>query len=285
MRILIVGAAGRLGNRLVEVLRDIHDITGVDLPDFDMSDFNAVRAYISDTRPELVIVTAAWTDVDGCAREPQRAIGINGFGPQNIAVATAEIGASILYVSTNEVFNGDASRPYYEYDSTHPANPYGYSKLVGERAVMSLNPRHYIVRTSWLFAHGGKNFIQIILNAAEQGKTLKVVTDEVANPTYNDDLADAIAMLIQTGRYGIYHLVNEGGCSRYSFARYALDSAGYTDTPIIPISRYEWHRPSTPPLYSSLANLAGAQIGVRLRPWQEAVKAFLRKEGLLRQKA
>lgn len=280
MRILIVGAAGRLGSRLYELLSRTDDVIGVDLPDFDMTDFAAVQRFISEQQPEIVITTAAWTDVDGCALDPQRAIAINGFGAQNLVVATAAIGAAILYVSTNEVFNGELNRPYYEYDSTGAVNPYGYSKLVGERAVMSLNPRHYVVRTSWLFAHGGRNFLQVILNAASQGKTLRVVTDEVANPTYNDDLAEAINALVRTGRYGIYHLVNEGACSRYAFARYILDCAGYHDAPITPISRYEWHRPSKPPVYSGLANLAGASLGIRLRPWQEAVEAFLLKEGL-----
>jgi dTDP-4-dehydrorhamnose reductase len=188
----------------------------------------------------------------------------------------------MLYVSTNEVFDGRAKQPYREYDVTNPINPYGYSKWVGERAILNINPRHYIVRISWLFAHGGKNFIQAILGAAQAGKPLRVVTNEVANPTYNDDMALAITHLIHTERYGIYHLVNEGACSRYQFARYFLTKAGYADTPIHPISSHQWPRPSTPPDYAALSNLAGKHIGITLRPWQEAVDAFLEKEGLLR---
>lgn len=282
MRILVTGALGRVGSKLVEILANQHDVTGVDIPDFDLADFAATRAYITAYRPDIVLHPAAWTDVDGCSRDPEKAIRINGFGSQHVAVATAEIGAAVLYVSTNEVFDGTARRPYYEYDLQNPTNPYGYSKFVGERAVMSLNPRHYVVRISWLFAHGGKNFLHSILNAASAGKPLRVVTDEVANPTYNDDLAAAINQLITTGRYGVYHLVNEGACSRYTFARYALDRAGYSETPVTPITRHEWQRPSTPPLYCGLANLAGAQVGVQLRPWQEAVDAFLSAEGLLK---
>jgi dTDP-4-dehydrorhamnose reductase len=159
-------------------------------------------------------------------------------------------------------------------------NSYAYSKWVGERALVSINPKYYIVRTSWLFAHGGKNFIQSILSAAQAGKRLRVVTDEVANPTYNDDLAEAITRLIETERYGIYHLVNEGGCSRWTFARYALDKAGFVDTPIEQIMSREWPRTSVPPTYSSLSNLAAQQLGITLRPWQEAVDAFLQKEGI-----
>ncbi|HEX2623297.1 MAG TPA: dTDP-4-dehydrorhamnose reductase [Phototrophicaceae bacterium] len=281
MRILVTGALGRLGSQLVKILSTSQEVTGVDIPDFDLADFNATRAYVTQYRPDLVIHPAAWTDVDGCARDPERAIQINGFGTQHIALATAEIGAAMVYVSTNEVFDGALRRSYYEYDLQNPTNPYGYSKFVGERAVISLNPRHYIVRTAWLFAHGGKNFIQSILAAAATGKTLRVVTDEVANPTYNDDLAEAIEALITTGRYGIYHFVNQGTCSRYTFARYALDHAGYANTPLTPITRHEWQRLSTPPMYCSLSNLAGAQIGIQLRPWQTAVDAFLAKEQLL----
>lgn len=282
MRILITGAAGRLGGRLLEILSRRHDVAGVDVADFDISDFPVVRAYITAQKPEVVLHPAAWTDVDGCAREPEKAVRINGLGAQNVAQAAAEVGAAVLYVSSNEVFDGTAARLYYEYDRTNPVNPYGYSKMVGECAVAEVNPRHYIVRTAWLFAHGGKNFIQTILNAAAAGKRLRVVTDEVANPTYNDDLADAIAALIETGRYGTYHLTNAGVCSRYVFARYVLDRAGYSDLAIEPIMSREWPRPSQPPAYTGMANLAGEMIGVRLRPWQEAVESFLKREGLLK---
>ncbi|RMG76510.1 MAG: dTDP-4-dehydrorhamnose reductase [Chloroflexi bacterium] len=280
MRILITGAAGRLGGRLVDILRPSHDVISPTHNELDITDFPAVRDFIQAHQPDIVLHPAAWTDVDGCAKEPDKAIIINGYGTQNVAIASYEIGAAILYVSSNEVFDGGNNHPYREYDSPNPINPYGYSKYVGERAVLSLNPRHYIVRTSWLFAHGGKNFLQAILNAAELGKPLRVVTDEVANPTYNDDLAIAIAQLIEIGRYGIYHLVNEGAVSRYNFARYVLNHAGYTDIPIQPISSREWVRASRPPVYAELANTAARQIGITLRNWREAVNAFLEREGL-----
>jgi dTDP-4-dehydrorhamnose reductase len=281
MRILVTGAMGRLGGRLVEILTPRHEaVQGVGRSELDFTDFAAARAYTAAFKPDIVLHPAAWTDVDGCAREPERAIAINGLGAQNMALAAAQVGASFLYVSSNEVFDGKNTRPYTEYDVTNPINPYGYSKWVGEQAISRANPRHYIVRTAWLFAHGGKNFIQAILNGAKAGKSLRVVVNEIANPTYNDDLADAIAQLIETERYGIYHFVNEGACSRYAFARYVLDQTGFADTPITPISASEWPRPSTPPVYSSLNNLAGRAVGITLRPWQAAVDAFLAKEGL-----
>ncbi|MAS35729.1 MAG: dTDP-4-dehydrorhamnose reductase [Anaerolineaceae bacterium] len=288
MRILITGAAGRLGGRLVEILtQQGHDITGTDLAGdefehLDVTNYDTAHRFIVKLRPDVVIHPAAWTDVDGCAREPEKAIQINGFGAQHVALGAAAIGAAVVYISSNEVFDGKTDRPYREYDPTCPANPYGYSKWVGEQAVQHTNPRHYIVRTAWLFAHGGKNFIHAILNAVAAGKPLRVVTDEVANPTYNDDLAEAITQLIDTERYGIYHLVNDGACSRYDFARYFLDKAGHTDTPITAITSDQWPRASVPPAYAPMQNMAGQQIGVQLRPWQQAVDDYLAREGLLR---
>jgi dTDP-4-dehydrorhamnose reductase len=288
MRILVTGAAGRLGSRLVQLLTEQgHSVTGVDIvgenvEKLDIANFEHTREFIAGLQPDLVLHPAAWTDVDGCAREPEKAIAINGFGTQHVALGAAAVGAGILYVSSNEVFDGQARRPYREYDGTQPINPYGYSKWVGERAILHINPRHYIVRTAWLFAHGGRNFIQAVLGAAEAGKPLRVVTNEVANPTYNDDLAAAIVQLITTERYGVYHLVNEGYCSRYQFARYFLDKAGFQDIPIQPISSHEWPRPATPPEYAAMANMAAGHIGIRLRSWQEAVDAFMAREGLIR---
>jgi dTDP-4-dehydrorhamnose reductase len=279
MRILVTGAAGRLGGRLVETLRG-HTVIDADVPKFDITDFAEARAFVHQAKPDLIIHPAAWTDVDGCTRDPEKAILINGFGAQHMGLAAAEVGAAILCISTNEVFSGKASRPYYEYDAPAPINAYGYSKWVGEQAVMHVNPRHYIVRTAWLFAHGGKNFIQSILSAAREGMPLRVVVNEVANPTYNDDLAEAIARLIETERYGIYHFVNEGFCSRYEFARYVLDRSGCASTPIEPITSHMWQRPSTPPEYCPLANLAGKTVGISLRDWHEAIDAFLLKVGL-----
>ncbi len=283
MRVLVTGAAGRLGSRVVEVLNGRgHTALPADVPEFDIADFAATRAWIAAAQPDFVLHPAAWTDVDGCAREPDKAITINGLGAGNVAAAAADLGTPILYVSSNEVFDGKANHPYHEYDRTQPTNPYGYSKWVGEQAVVGVNPRHMIARTSWLFAHGGKNFIQTMLGAAAAGKTLRVVVNEIACPTYNDDLASALVSLMESGRWGVYHMVNEGYCSRYDFARYVLDHAGYADTPIERITSHAWARPSTPPEFTPLTNLAGKILGVQLRPWQAAVDAFLAKEGLLR---
>lgn len=290
MHILVTGAAGKLGQDLTHTLNAAgHHVSGLDQAEMDITNFAAVRATVANLKPNAVIHSAAWTDVDGCAREPERAILVNGFGAQHVALAAAEVDAALVYISSNEVFDGelalvpdsDQAQPTYrEYDTPRPINAYGYSKWVGEQSVMQANRKAYIVRTAWLFAHGGKNFIHTMLNAAQAGKSLRVVIDEIANPTYSVDLADAVAALIETERYGIYHFVNEGACSRWQFARYALDRTGYADTPIDRITRREWPRPSTPPGNTGLSNLAGRTVGITLRSWQSAIDAFLEREGL-----
>lgn len=283
MRVLITGGAGRLGRQLGRRLESDHEVITTDIVGgvsvkVDLTDYAACRRLIHDHRPDIVLHAAAWTDVDGCARDPQKALTVNGLATAHLAALTSSRGIPILYISSNEVFDGALDRPYSEYDHPNPINPYGYSKWYGERAIAQVNPHHYIVRTAWLFAHGGSNFIQAILAAAGAGKSLRVVTNEVANPTYAKDLADALAKLIESDRYGVYHLVNEGVVSRWQFARGILDYAGYAETPITRISRHEWQRPSLPPEQTALANFAGASIGIRLRPWQEALRAFLDAE-------
>lgn len=283
MRVLITGAAGRLGRQLRQQLAEKHDLIATDIVGdicarVDLTDYDACRRLLNEYEPDIILHAAAWTDVDGCARDPQRALSINGLATAHLAALTSGRGIPILYISSNEVFDGALAGPYGEYDRPNPINPYAYSKWYGERAIAQVNPQHYIVRTAWLFAHGGGNFIQAILSAAGADKPLRVVTNEVANPTYAVDLAGAIALLIESERYGIYHLVNEGAVSRWQFARSILDCAGFAETPIERISRHEWQRQSLPPEHTALANCAGASLGLLLRPWQEALRAFLDAE-------
>ncbi len=281
-RVLIIGVGGRLGSRLAKLLDNgSNTVMRFDRSALDITDWATVRQVIVNAHPDIVINAAAMTDVDGCARDPALAHKVNGLGAGNVAAAAYAARALIIHISTNEVFDGTASRPYREYDSPCPINAYGESKWAGEQAVIRVNPRHVIVRTAWLFAHGGRNFIHAILGAAQAGKPLRVVCDEIANPTYNRDLSDAIIALAQTERPGIYHLVNDGAATRYAFARLILDRSGHADMPITPILRAQWPRPSTPPAYAALDNTAAASLGIRLRPWQIALDSFLKREGLL----
>ncbi len=281
MRILVTGAKGKLGGALISLLKAQNNaVAGLDLDSVDITDREALRRKIASIQPELVIHCAALTAVDYCAEHPDQAINVNGLGTKYVALACQELDASLLYVSSNEVFDGETYKHYLEYDQPNPVNAYGYSKWMGEQAVRDLVKKHYIVRTSWLFAHGGKNFIHAILQRAREKHPIRVVTNEVSSPTYTSDLAEAIVQLIQTDCHGIYHLVNEGVASRYQFAREVLDQAGCTATPIEPIASAEFSRASRPPQYAILRNFAAAQLGITLRPWQDAVAAFLDKEGL-----
>ncbi|MFN2283110.1 MAG: dTDP-4-dehydrorhamnose reductase, partial [Anaerolineae bacterium] len=278
MKILLTGHKGQLGRTLLPLLT-AHDVLGLDLPEHDITDHGALLALTRDFRPDLILHPAALTNVDGCARDPALAYRVNGMGTQNVALAAAEVGAEMLYVSTNEVFDGCATEPYHEWAATNPINAYGRSKLAGEWYTQHLLARFYIVRTVWLYAAGGRNFPHRIIELADERGSLKVVTDEVGSPTYVVDMARALIALIETHAYGIYHLVNEGVASRYEFAQEILRFSGREAVPVNPITSADYPRASTPPLYAPLANNAAAALGIRLRPWQEALAEFLQETG------
>lgn len=274
MRVFLTGCKGQLGRALTQVLAE-ETVAGCGLPELDITDREAIRRAILDFRPDVVVHAAAWTDVDGCAREPERAFRVNAIGTQNVALACAEAGAAMVYISTNEVFDGTATEPYREWDPVRPINPYGRSKAAGEWFVSHLLTRFYIVRTAWLYAPGGRNFPHRILQLADERGALRVVVDEVSNPTYAPDLAAAIVALIRTEAYGIYHLTNSGYCSRYEFARAILRLSGREHIPVEPITLDQFRRDSTPPRFAPLANTAAAALGIVLRPWEEALAEFL----------
>jgi len=274
MQVFISGIRGQLGRTLASTLTG-HHITGIDLPECDITAGAQIGAAIHAAQPDVVIHCAAMTDVDGCARNPAAAYRVNGLGTQNVALACQESGAAMLYVSTNEVFDGAARQPYSEFDATHPINPYGRSKQAGEWYARHLLTRFYIVRTAWLYAPGGRNFPHRIMQIADERQELHVVTDEVGSPTYVMDLARAIGQLITSGQFGIYHFVNEGACSRYDFACETLRLTGRASVPVKPTTLAAFERDSTPPSHAPLANITGAAIGIRLRPWQEALADFL----------
>ena len=282
MRIFVTGCKGQLGRALDGPLAD-HTLAGCDLPELDITDREAIARAIADFCPDVVIHAAAWTDVNGCALDPEKAYVANALGTQNVALACAAREAAMVYISTNEVFDGTATEPYREWDPPHPINPYGRSKAAGEWYVRHLLTRFYIARTAWLYAPGGRNFPHRIIQLADeastgsaQGKGLRVVTDEVGNPTYAPDLAAAVAALIRTAAYGVYHLTNAGYCSRYDFAREILRISERSHVPVQPTTLGEWERPSTPPPFAPLANTAAAAIGIQLRPWEDALEEFLK---------
>ncbi len=278
MRVVITGHNGQLGRQLQAAFVG-HEALTLDLPCDDITD-PGVSACIADFKPNLVVHAAAFTNVDACEADPDTAFRVNVLGTQNVATGAGWAGAPMLYVSTNEVFDGSAREPYHEWDPTSPISVYARSKAAGEQIVRDLVPHFYIVRLAWLFGPGGVNFVTKILVGAEKHGALRVASDEFGNPTYAPDVAKAIAQVAESGRFGIYHLTNEGFCSRHAFAVEIMRLAGREDVPVTPILSAEWQRASRPPLHAVLANTHGAALGIRLRPWQEALAEYLKEPGV-----
>jgi dTDP-4-dehydrorhamnose reductase len=277
VHILILGWSGQLGRALLDIYQARHvQLTLWALPEFDFTT-PAVADQVAALGPDLVINAAAWTDVDGAQENPDLAYAANALGPKYVAEGCARCGAPLVQVSTNEVFPGLPGQFYREYDPPAAGTVYARSKLAGERAVTQMHDRVYIVRVAWLFGQGPNNFPLKILAAADRLGALRVVDDEFGNPTYARDAATAIVRLTETGRYGIYHLVNAGYTSRYEFARQVLACAGRSDVPVTPIAGSEWVRRTTPPPHAVLVNQAAAALGIVLPPWQEAVADFMSK--------
>lgn len=274
MRMVITGAGGQLGQALHQALAPSHELVGLGHADLELTNPDCT-AQLMDLRPDVILHPAAMTNVDGCAREPDLAYRINGLGTRYVALACQALDIPLVYISTNEVFDGMASQPYREYDRTAPVNPYGYSKWVGEQAVRELVRRAYIVRVAWLFG-GARNFVRTVLRLAQDRPVLTMVSDEIGSPTYAPDVAAGVARLITTGCYGTYHLVNEGICSRFELAAATLRQAGQTHIELQPIRLADYKRPGAVPPYTPLANIAAADLGIRLQPWQAALEAFLR---------
>jgi dTDP-4-dehydrorhamnose reductase len=274
MRILITGAKGQLGRTLQATISHA-DIFPVDLPECDILNRSRFNSIVTEFQPDVVIHSAAYTNVDGCARDPDVAYRVNALGTRNVALACQNTGCAMVYISTNEVFDGRKTEPYLEFDPPNPINIYARSKLAGEQFTRDLLDKFYIVRTAWLYGRGGSNFVTKMIQLADKHGRLRVVSDEVGSPTYTDDLARAVVQLINTDVYGIYHFVNEGIASRCDFAGKIMELSGRAAVPVEPISSSEFQRASTPPLYTPLRNYVGAELGITLRPWQDALADYI----------
>jgi dTDP-4-dehydrorhamnose reductase len=275
MRILVTGARGQLGVELVRALDACGEVIGCDLPEWDITGADCADR-LAAVQPAWVVHAAAVTDVDGCERDSGFAMKINAEGTRRVAEGCRRIGAGLVYLSTDYVFDGRKGAPYMEEDTPAPLNAYGRSKLAGENVVRGVAPRWAIVRTAWLYGTHGKNFVKTICQKAAGGGPLRVVDDQVGSPTYAADLADAMARLLSRGLTGIYHVTNSGSCSWYEFTREILRLAGFASVPVSPITSEALDRPARRPGHSVLANAAWQAAGLPpLRPWPEALAAML----------
>ena len=283
----MTGSNGRLGRAVVATLAREHvATTALKRPEYDLDVDTAAAKVVQRHKPDVVIHCAAWTAVDDCARQPALAMRRNSQAVDELATACADSGARLVLISTNEVFDGDRKdgQGYLESDEPNPMNEYGRSKLAGERAATAAfdaagRPDDLlIVRTAWLFGPPGNDFPSKIIGAADRlapGEALEVVSDEIGSPTYAPDIAQAIGRLVvDHAPTGTLHLVNGGHASRLDLARHVLDSCR-PDRSTAPITSAAFDRPSRPPAWAVLGSSRVADLGLTLRPWQEAIDAYL----------
>jgi dTDP-4-dehydrorhamnose reductase len=270
MKILVAGAGGQLGQALPHALQG-HIVEALVHPQLDITQLSAVSTAIERAEPDLVINAAAYNRVDEAEHDPLAAYRGNALGPRNLAVITAAHGIPLLHVSTDYVFAGTNTRPYHEFDRTNPWSVYGESKLAGEEAVRTLNARHYIARTAWLYDVMGQNFPKTMCRLAQQQSEVRVVNDQRGSPTYVPHLAEALARLITTQAYGTYHLAGHGGTSWYDLTclLYRLLNI---ETQVRPVTTAEFPRPAKRPAYSVLTTIQDPCI--LLPAWEEGMQQF-----------
>ena len=268
MKILITGAKGMLGQDLCPTLEDLgHELVETDIHNLDITDFSAVQHFLNNEKPELIIHLAAYTNVDKAEEEPQKAELINGKGTENLAIMAAKLDIPIIGISTDYVFDGTKNSPYLPDDKPNPMSVYGKTKLMGEQAIQKHCKKFYIARTSWLYGHYGKNFVDTMLSLKDK-EVLKVVDDQIGTPTWTMDLSAALIKLLDKP-YGIYHLSGGGKpTSWYNFAKTIFEYSN-NKVNLIPCTTEEFPRPAKRPKYSFMDN------DKMLRNWKLALKDYL----------
>lgn len=275
MKVLITGSNGMLGHDLEKVLKDKHELILTTSKTLDITDKENTIDFIVKNNPDVVINSAAYTDVDGCETNQDLAYAVNGEGVRNLALACKEVDCPLVHVSTDYVFDGTARDPIEEDGEIGPISIYGKSKLKGEEAILEILDKYFILRTAWLYGINGKNFPKTMLELAKDHSEITVVYDEVGTPTYTPDLAYGISQIIETDFYGIYHLTNSGQCSWCEFARYIFEIAD-KDVKVIPVTASEFSRPAPRPSYSVLKNKKWIENGFEpLRSYKEAIKEYI----------
>jgi dTDP-4-dehydrorhamnose reductase len=273
VKLLVTGAAGMLGRDVMLAAGNAgHEVVGFGRTELDVTDAAALEKKFDLERPDVVINCAAWTDVDGAEADEPGAFAVNGTGAGNVAAAAAAVGASVVYVSSDYVFDGSKGEPYVESDQVAPLSAYGRTKLAGEEATMAANKRHFVVRSSWLFGIAGGNFVETMLRLAESQNEVLVVRDEVGSPTYTWHLAYGIVRLIEGVEFGIHHMAAAGQCSWYEFAREIFEQAK-VECKVLSTTAAEFGRSASRPPYSVM--VSQREHAIRLPSWQDGLAGYL----------
>ena len=279
MKVIITGAKGQLGLELTKQLKcnSKYEVVTTDRTELNIVDIKQVSDFLSKQNPDVVINCAAHTAVDLCETDIENAYRINALGPRNLAIACEKIGAKLVQVSTDYVFNGNGIRPYREDDITSPNSIYGTSKLMGENFVKEFCSKYFIVRTAWLYGNGN-NFVRTMIRLSETNKELNVVDDQIGSPTSTADLSRAIINLIDTEYYGVYHGTCEGQCSWYEFAKKIFEIKNI-DIKVNPVTSEEFKRPAPRPAYSVLDNFMFKLVNLNtFRQWEDSLEEYLNNE-------
>ncbi len=288
MKVLVTGAKGQLGSEIIHILKTgsssigkINDaylsaeILGTDKSTLDITNLNNMRKILGEFNPNIVINTAAYTNVDDCEVNQDLAFKINAIGGKNMAVVCEELGAKLIYLSTDYVFDGNCRTPYREYDSPSPINIYGKTKYLGELYVGQFSTRYFIIRTSWLYGYNGKNFVKTIMKSAAKKDYINVVDDQIGNPTNVEDLAYHILKVALTEDYGIYHCTGNGKCSWFEFACKIIELNKF-NCKVNPIESKALGRIAKRPSYSSLDNsMLRCTVRDEMRQWEDALRVFI----------
>jgi dTDP-4-dehydrorhamnose reductase len=273
MRVTLFGASGLLGQDLVQELRGEH-LTALSSKEADLRDRTRARDAIRDSRPDWIILSAAYTDVDGCESNRDRAFAVNCEGAINVAQAARDAGARLLFLSTDYVFDGTKRSPYEISDTRNPTSVYGQSKARAEERLIEILPEVCIARTSWLFGHGGKCFPATILKLASTRPEISVVNDQRGSPTFTRDLASALVQLCRADARGIMHVTNSGNCTWYDFASEIVRASGLP-TVVKPVTTAEFPRPAKRPAYSVLSPASLHAYNIQMPEWQDALRRYL----------
>ncbi len=281
LTLLVVGYTGMLGSDLYSMSQNKYNVIGLSSKDLDITNFEDVKNKINEIKPDIVVNCAAYTNVDGCEENINLAFEVNGVGVRNLAIASSNVNAKFVHISTDYVFDGETEKDLLEYDLVNPLSIYGKSKLMGEEMVKQFSNKFFILRVQWLYGKNGNNFVKTMLKLGNERDSLMVVDDQIGSPTYTKDVCKTILEVVETEKYGIYHVSNNAKVSWYDFAKKIFELAN-VEIEVKPCTTAEFPRPAHRPKYSVMNNLMLELNGFeKLRNYEDALIEYLKEEDVI----